>query len=176
MQPTRTTLMPVSLTAVASHPTPCRAQLQKRSVPVTKNIPPDVSAYCLTRSHSANPLKGSSTALTLRCGRGSQAYGACAPSADGVRDRGSLAALPAPAPLANTISARLAATVTALRARESRVRHLGGNAPDADDGQVHPTFNLKENIMFDLDHSEVQSSTATVCEYAALYGATPQAR
>ena len=28
--------------------------------------------------------------------------------------------------------------------------------------------------MFDLDHSEVQSSTATVCEYAALYGATPQ--
>ncbi len=28
--------------------------------------------------------------------------------------------------------------------------------------------------MFDLDHSEVQSSTATVCEYAALYGATPE--
>ncbi len=28
--------------------------------------------------------------------------------------------------------------------------------------------------MFDLDHSEAQSSTATVCEYAALYGATPE--
>ncbi len=69
----------------------------------TKNIPPDVSAYCLTRSHSTNPLKGSSTAL----------------------------ALPAPAPLANTVSARLSATVTALRARESKFRHLGENAPDA---------------------------------------------
>ena len=28
--------------------------------------------------------------------------------------------------------------------------------------------------MFDLDHSEAQSSTATVCEHAALYGATPE--
>ena len=28
--------------------------------------------------------------------------------------------------------------------------------------------------MFDLNHSEAQSSTATVCEYAALYGATPE--
>ena len=44
------------------------------------------------------------------------------------------------------------------------------------DGQVHPTFNLKENIMFNLDHSEAQSSTATVCDYAALYGATPERR
>ena len=76
-------------------------------------------AHCPTRAQCANPASGRVLhSASLRSGRDSQGNGAGAPSPIGARDRGSVASLPAPAPLAHTDGPCPAAPVAPLRARE----------------------------------------------------------
>ena len=86
-------------------------------------------AHCPTRAQCANPLKRvlHSADAPFRPGLAMQRR--CAPRPVGARDRGSVASLPAPAPLAHTDGSCIAAPVAPLRARESIGTRRETNAP-----------------------------------------------
>ena len=88
----------------------------------------------------------------------------CAASTGEIRDRGSLAPLPAPAttrPIPP--GAGIPAIVAPLRARETKSHH---------DGAAPPRGIVMERIMQDVISTET-SQTAMACQKAALFGATP---
>ena len=121
------------------------------------------------------PAAGSSTPLTLRCGRDSQGNGADAPSPDR-RTRPWLSRF---APCARTTRAHRPGHALRPRwlrcARVNQYEHVGRVRRT---GASCLITSSQENDMTDIHSidSQAQSVTATVCENAQLYGATPGAR
>ena len=81
-------------------------------------------SHCPTRSHCANPcgVLHSAHAPLRRWRVMPRRYAA---SAGGIRDRGSVAPLPAPAPLAHPPGPGIPAIVAPLRARDPKSHHDG---------------------------------------------------
>ena len=104
---------------------------------------------------------------------GADVNGAGALRPIGARDRGSLASLPAPAPLAHTDGPCPAAPVAPLRAREPMTHHSGASLRFRARGSQPAS---KENVMHGIENIDTQnqSVTATICENAQLFGAAPE--
>ena len=85
-------------------------------------------SHCPTRSHCANPcgVLHSAHAPLRRWRVMPRRYAA---SAGGIRDRGSVAPLPAPAPLAHPPGAGIPAIVAPLRARDPKESSRRGSPP-----------------------------------------------